>query len=82
MPAIAEKVYTIQAVATANSEVYTHGSDLITHRDLDQAILYHPAVAIIKGINVNVERQVTDSEIWKGYYAYCLFHFTGKCLRS
>jgi len=46
MQAIAEKKYTIQAVATANSEVYTHGSDLITHRDLDQAILYRPAVLL------------------------------------
>jgi LmbE family N-acetylglucosaminyl deacetylase len=54
MPAIAQKVYTIQAVATANNKAYTQGYDLITHRDLDQAILYHPAVAIIKGINVNV----------------------------
>ena len=82
MPAIAEKVYTIQAVATANSEVYTHGSDLITHRDLDQAILYHPAVAIIKGINVNVERRVADNEIWKRILRLLLISFHGQMLKE
>lgn len=54
IPAIAKKMYTVQAVASANDKVYTQGYDLISHRDLDQAILYHPAVAIIKGITVNV----------------------------
>ena len=54
MPAITEKSYTVEAIATANNKAYTQGYDLITHRDLDQTILYHPAIAIIKGIKVNV----------------------------
>ncbi len=54
LPAIEEKTYELQAVATANGRAYTQGYDLISYRDLDQAILYHPAIATIKGINVNV----------------------------
>jgi hypothetical protein len=54
MPAIEEKTYDIQAVATANGKAYTQGYDLISHRDLDQAVLYHPAIATIRGIAVNV----------------------------
>ncbi|MGI8582186.1 MAG: PIG-L family deacetylase [Chitinophagaceae bacterium] len=54
LPAIEEKSYDIQAIATANGKAYTQGYDLISHRDNDQAILYHPAVATVKGINVNV----------------------------
>ena len=54
LPSIAEKSYDIQAVAIANGNAYTQGYDLINYRDLDQAILYHPAIATIKGINVNV----------------------------
>ena len=54
MPSIAEKNYTVKAIATVNGKAYTQGYDLISYRDLDQTILYHPAVATIKGINVNV----------------------------
>ncbi len=54
IPAITKKSYMIHAIATANNIVYTQGYDLISHRDLDQTILYHPAVCTIKGINVNV----------------------------
>ncbi len=54
LPAIEEKTYNIQAVATANGKAYTQGYDLISYRDLDQAILYHDAKATMKGINVNV----------------------------
>lgn len=53
-PAIEEKTYQIQATATANGKEYTQGYDLITHRDNDQALQYHAAVATIKGISVNV----------------------------
>jgi hypothetical protein len=54
LPAIEEKNYDLYAVATANSKTFTQGYDLINHRDLDQSVLYHPAVATVKGINVNV----------------------------
>ncbi len=54
LPAIEEKSYEIQAVATAKGKVYTQGYDLISYRDLDQSVLYHPAIVTVKGINVNV----------------------------
>lgn len=54
VPQIQEKTYNIQAVATANGKTYTTGYTLISHRDLDQALLYKPAAATIKGINVNI----------------------------
>ncbi|MGI8636224.1 MAG: PIG-L family deacetylase [Segetibacter sp.] len=54
MPAIEERIYEIKAIATANGKEYTQGYDLITHRDVDQSILYHPAIAMIKGMDVNV----------------------------
>ncbi|MDN3658081.1 PIG-L family deacetylase [Ferruginibacter paludis] len=54
MPAIEEKSYSIQATATANGKAYTEGYELISHRDMDQAVLYHAAIASIKGINVTV----------------------------
>lgn len=54
MPAIEEKNYSIQATATANGKVYTQGYELISHRDMDQAVLYHAAVASIKGMNVTI----------------------------
>lgn len=54
LPAIEERTYDIQVTATANGKEYTEGYDLISHRDLDQTVLYHPAIASIKGINVNV----------------------------
>lgn len=54
LPQIDEKTYEISAVATANGKVYTQGYSLITYRNNDQALLYHPAVATIKGIDVNV----------------------------
>ncbi|GEO12263.1 PIG-L family deacetylase [Segetibacter aerophilus] len=54
LPTIDEKAYQMQAIATANGKAYTEGYDLISHRDNDQALQYHPAVASIKGIDVNV----------------------------
>lgn len=54
LPAIEEKVYEIQATATANGKQYTQGYDLISHRDNDQALQYRAAIATVKGINVNV----------------------------
>ncbi|MCW3109523.1 MAG: LmbE family protein [Segetibacter sp.] len=54
LPSIEEKTYNIQAIATANGKEYTQGYDLITHRDNDWALQYHPAVATIKGIDVDV----------------------------
>lgn len=52
LPAIEEKTYAIQAIATANGKEFAQGYDLISHRDLDQAMLYRPAVASVTGIDV------------------------------
>lgn len=77
LPAISEKTYTIQATATVNGKEYTQGYDLTTQRYVDQALLYHPAVAGIKGINVKVIPVyvlVCNSTCW-----YFLFFDTGIC---
>ena len=54
LPAIDEKIYTIQATATANGRAYTQGYEVISHRDNEQVVQYRAAVASIKGIDVNV----------------------------
>lgn len=54
LPAIEEKTYQIKAIATANGKVYNQGYKLSSHRDLDQTLLYHPAVAMLKGIDVKI----------------------------
>jgi LmbE family N-acetylglucosaminyl deacetylase len=54
LPAIEQKSYRINAVATANNKTYSQGYDLISHRDVDQSVLYHPATVTVKGIDVNV----------------------------
>jgi hypothetical protein len=54
LPAIEEKSYDIYAVATVDGKTYTEGYNLISHRDNDQVVSYHAAVATVKGINVNV----------------------------
>ncbi|HVF81611.1 MAG TPA: PIG-L family deacetylase [Flavisolibacter sp.] len=59
LPDIEERTYAIQAIATANGKEYTEGYQVISHRDNDQAILYYPAVATVKGIDVNVVPNIT-----------------------
>jgi hypothetical protein len=54
VPAIDKKNYEIKAVATADTKEYASGYEIIVHRDLDQAIQYHPAVATIKSIDARV----------------------------
>jgi LmbE family N-acetylglucosaminyl deacetylase len=54
MAGIEEKNYSVRVTATANGKAYTQGYELISHRDMDQVVLYHPAVANIKGMNVTV----------------------------
>ncbi|MDB5280050.1 MAG: LmbE family protein [Ferruginibacter sp.] len=54
MQGIEQKNYAIQATALANGKDYTEGYELINHRDMDQAVLYHPAIANIKGMNVTI----------------------------
>lgn len=54
LPDIQEQTYVVQAIATADGKSYNQGYDLSTHRDLDQTLLYHPAVALVKGIDVKI----------------------------
>jgi len=50
-----EKTYTVQAVATVNGITYSHGYTLSSHRDLDQTLMYHPAVLKINAIDVKLK---------------------------
>ncbi len=54
IPKVDEKNYTLQAVAVANGKSYTQGYEVISYRDIDQSVLYHPAETNYKGIDVKV----------------------------
>ena len=49
-----EKMYEIQAFATVNGKNYSQGYELSTHPDLDQTLLYRPAITMLKGIEVKI----------------------------
>ena len=51
---VEEKIYNIQAVAVVGGKTYTNGYQVISHRDLDQSIIYKPAAISLKGVNVKV----------------------------
>ena len=54
IPKVEEQLYNLQAFATANGKTYDQGYEVISHRDIDQVVLYHPAVTAYKGIDVKV----------------------------
>ncbi|HVG13952.1 MAG TPA: hypothetical protein VM935_03290, partial [Chitinophagaceae bacterium] len=54
VPRLNEKTYTLQAVAIVNGVSYTQGYSLISHRDLDQTLMYYPAVSKINAIDVKI----------------------------
>jgi hypothetical protein len=54
MPAVADREYQIEAVATANGRRYTEGYELIDQRDLDLGYLYRPARVLVRGLDVKV----------------------------
>lgn len=54
VPALENKAYAIEAVATANGRDYKEGYDLIDHRDLEVRYLYHPAKVDVNGLDVKV----------------------------
>ena len=54
LPKVEEQVYNLQAFATANGKTYNQGYEVISHRDIDQIVLYHPALTTYKGIDVKV----------------------------
>jgi len=54
IPSLADRSYTIEAIASAGAREYREGYDIIAHRDLETRYLYHPARSLVRGIDVNV----------------------------
>jgi hypothetical protein len=54
MPAIENREYTIDAVATAGGRDYREGYDVIEHRDLETRYLYHKAATVVRGVDVKI----------------------------
>jgi hypothetical protein len=53
-PAIENRPYTIEAVATTGGRDYREGYDVIKHRDLETRYLYRPASVGVEGIDVKI----------------------------
>jgi LmbE family N-acetylglucosaminyl deacetylase len=54
--ALTEKNYELKAIATVNNVSYTQGYSLSTHRDLDETIMYQPAVCLLKAIDLKINQ--------------------------
>ncbi len=54
IPALENKGYEIQAVASARGKEFSEGYDLIEKRDLERRYLYRPALTTVRGIDVKV----------------------------
>ena len=54
VPAVADREYHIEAVATAGGREYREGYDVIRHRDLETRYLYRQASVIVKGADVKI----------------------------
>ncbi len=54
IPSIADRVYRIDAVATAGGRQFREGYDLIQHRDLETRYLYRPASLTVRGVDVRI----------------------------
>ena len=52
VPALENKAYTVEAVATANGRQYKEGYDTIDHRDLEVRYLYRAAKVDVNGLDV------------------------------
>ncbi len=52
IPALADRTYQVQAVATANGREYLEGYETIEYRDLEARQLYRPALIDVRGIDV------------------------------
>jgi LmbE family N-acetylglucosaminyl deacetylase len=53
-PALENREYRIEAVATANGRRYTEGYELIDQRDLELRYLYRPAAVQVRGLDVKL----------------------------
>ena len=54
VPAIENREYTVDAVATADGRDYHEGYDLVEHRDLETRYLYHDATSRVRGVDVKI----------------------------
>ena len=54
IPAIGDREYRIDAVATAGGQDYREGYDVIQHRDLETRYLYRPASVSVRGVDVKI----------------------------
>jgi LmbE family N-acetylglucosaminyl deacetylase len=54
VPALENRDYTVEAVATVAGRSYTEGYDVIEHRDLETRYLYHPAAMRVRGVDVRI----------------------------
>jgi LmbE family N-acetylglucosaminyl deacetylase len=54
VPAIENREYRIDAVATSAGRAYQEGYDVIEHRDLETRYLYHEAASRVRGIDVKI----------------------------
>ena len=54
VPALENKAYTIEAVATANGRQYREGYEMIDHRDLEVRYLYRAATVDVHGLDVKI----------------------------
>ncbi len=54
VPALENKAYTIEAVATANGRQYKEGYETIDHRDLEVRYLYRASKVDVNGLDVKV----------------------------
>jgi hypothetical protein len=52
IPALADRAYAIEAVATADGRRYAEGYELIDQRDLELRYLYRPASVEVRGVDV------------------------------
>jgi hypothetical protein len=54
IPSLADRDYTIEAIASAAGHESREGYDIITHRDLETRYLYHPARSQVRGVDVTM----------------------------
>jgi hypothetical protein len=54
IPAIENRNYAIEAIATANRHEFHEGYDVIEHRDLETRYLYREATSRVRGIDVKI----------------------------
>jgi LmbE family N-acetylglucosaminyl deacetylase len=54
VPAVENRDYTIDAVASASGRDFREGYDTIAHRDLETRYLYHDATIRVRGVDVKI----------------------------